>query len=451
MTKTRNIADLLDVNGDVVSGALDNVPASNDASALTTGTLPSARLGTITAFRSTGIDDNADATAITIDSSERVGVGNTSPINKLDVKASADNEDLIRLSHPSSPANAGALLGFNSDGTTDNNVITLGIHYSNDFYDVLNIQRSTRNVGIGTVNPLEQLDISSNVPRIRFTDLSVTNLRHVIGSEANDLEIRCDDGNVQATSHIGFKIDGSEKVRMTDTGRVGIGTTSPQNKLDITALTWDDGITIKTTGNTNVGIIGDANRSSAGGGLLNLQARWNGTEVAGILFQAGSDTTNKDDGEIVFRTASAGTPSEKMRIDGDGNVSIGTTSTLHNLHVQANGETTDSWFRNGHTISCSGSWQGGKQIQVDWDIQHSVSYAFEFITASYGARQHFVVGSYYAGSSHQTVMTNNGSSSMSQGGNSGGERWTSSGGTHGVYCCRITTAGGHHNALVTLI
>jgi hypothetical protein len=35
---------------------------------------------------------------------------------------------------------------------------------------------------------------------------------------------------------------------MTDTGRVGIGTTSPQNKLDITALTWDDGITIKTTG-----------------------------------------------------------------------------------------------------------------------------------------------------------------------------------------------------------
>ena len=47
--------------------------------------------------------------------------------------------------------------------------------------------------------------------------------------------------------------------------------------------------------------------------------------------------------------------------------------------------------------------------------------------------------------------TGNSSSSMSQGGNSGGERWTSSGGTHGVYCVRITTAGGHHNALVTLI
>lgn len=44
MTKTRDIADLLDANGDVKLGALDNVPASNDASALTTGTLAGARL-----------------------------------------------------------------------------------------------------------------------------------------------------------------------------------------------------------------------------------------------------------------------------------------------------------------------------------------------------------------------------------------------------------------------
>lgn len=44
MTKARDLADLLDATGDVKSGALDNVPASNDASALTTGTLANARL-----------------------------------------------------------------------------------------------------------------------------------------------------------------------------------------------------------------------------------------------------------------------------------------------------------------------------------------------------------------------------------------------------------------------
>ena len=44
MTKARNIADLLDANGDVKSTNLDNVPASDNASALTSGTLPIARI-----------------------------------------------------------------------------------------------------------------------------------------------------------------------------------------------------------------------------------------------------------------------------------------------------------------------------------------------------------------------------------------------------------------------
>ena len=44
MTKARDIANLVDANGDIVSGALDNVPPSNDASALTIGTIDNARI-----------------------------------------------------------------------------------------------------------------------------------------------------------------------------------------------------------------------------------------------------------------------------------------------------------------------------------------------------------------------------------------------------------------------
>ena len=43
----------------------------------------------LTGFSSTGIDDNADATAITIDSSENVGIGTTSPATKLQVNGQA--------------------------------------------------------------------------------------------------------------------------------------------------------------------------------------------------------------------------------------------------------------------------------------------------------------------------------------------------------------------------
>ena len=45
--------------------------------------------GTIGAFRSTGIDDNANSLAITIDLNERVGIGDTSPDAALDVAGSS--------------------------------------------------------------------------------------------------------------------------------------------------------------------------------------------------------------------------------------------------------------------------------------------------------------------------------------------------------------------------
>ena len=48
MTKARNIADLLDANGDVKSASLDNVPAVDltnlSATNLTSGTIPNARI-----------------------------------------------------------------------------------------------------------------------------------------------------------------------------------------------------------------------------------------------------------------------------------------------------------------------------------------------------------------------------------------------------------------------
>jgi hypothetical protein len=47
--------------------------------------------GTIAGFTSTGIDDNATSTAITIDASENVGIGTTSPSVPLDVRGGASS------------------------------------------------------------------------------------------------------------------------------------------------------------------------------------------------------------------------------------------------------------------------------------------------------------------------------------------------------------------------
>ena len=68
--------------------------------------------GTIAGFTSTGIDDNATSTAITIDASENVGIGTTSPSAALDIVSSGLSEQL-RLSNTENDATTkyGAIVG----------------------------------------------------------------------------------------------------------------------------------------------------------------------------------------------------------------------------------------------------------------------------------------------------------------------------------------------------
>ena len=84
---TINIVGTLQNNGSAIPGDISSVVAgtglsgggtSGDVTLNIEAAQPTiTSLGTITSFRSIGIDDNADATAITINSSESVGINNT--------------------------------------------------------------------------------------------------------------------------------------------------------------------------------------------------------------------------------------------------------------------------------------------------------------------------------------------------------------------------------------
>ena len=98
--------------------------------------------------------------------------------------------------------------------------------------------------------------------------------------------------------------------------------------------------------------IGDSNRTGAGQGLAQFRGNWNGTTVARITFDAGDDTTNKDDGIIRFDTAPAGSLAEAMRIDTSGRLLLGTTTegnaNADDLTVATSG-TTGITIRSGTT------------------------------------------------------------------------------------------------------
>ena len=126
-------------------------------------------------------------------------------------------------------------------------------------------------------------------------------------------------------------VSDSANIALADDGKVGIGTTAPSETLHIEGTTSD--VLIKNTGSAAVKLYGDCNTSSDEGFLMDISGRWNGTRVGVIGITAGPDTTNKDDGSIVFYTASP-TLAERMRVDHSGNVGIGTTAPANLLHLK---------------------------------------------------------------------------------------------------------------------
>jgi hypothetical protein len=80
-------------------------------------------------FTSTGIDDNATSTAITIDSSENVGIGTASPTTLLDLNKAQASETVLRVGNTSTSAGSGSKI--TAEGSS-NKSIDVGIRSIND-------------------------------------------------------------------------------------------------------------------------------------------------------------------------------------------------------------------------------------------------------------------------------------------------------------------------------
>lgn len=99
MTRARDIANLLDASGDIVAGALDNVPASNNASALTTGTLPDGRfpatLPAVSGSNLTGIEAFPTGWTAGLDGSDMVFIYNSVEVFKITTAGAVVAKDNI--------------------------------------------------------------------------------------------------------------------------------------------------------------------------------------------------------------------------------------------------------------------------------------------------------------------------------------------------------------------
>ena len=168
--------------------------------------------------------------------------------------------------------------------------------------------------------------------------------------------------------------DNSEKVRIAADGKVGIGETSPSVLLNLkgTADGGATGIKIVADADTYSQLTLDGNRSSAGNACGIIAGRWNANDVCSIYLISGSDTTNKDDGQLGFYTTPSGGSSSRRLLLNENGVWYG---SLYDTNTNAGLSANVFVFSNDSMGRASSSGKYKKNIETIQD-----SYADKILT-----------------------------------------------------------------------
>jgi hypothetical protein len=249
----------------------------------------------------------------------------------------------------------GTYFGYASDG---NGWIQQMRNDSATAYNLV-LQPVGGNVGIGTTSPSYTLQVnnssgasatttSSGVAEFRaqgggYSGSYNTSLRSIAGAigvlqlgNNNDNYILA--GNTAANGYLIIRVScssesissGIEAMRITSTGNVGIGTSSPSCKLD----------TYGTSGTTSLRVR-DGNLTATAQILLECANTYSGTSQAFIKGVGTNGGNNSID--LAFGTSSgSSSAAERMRIGSDGNVVVGGTSAVGKLTVIDNSVKTTS-------------------------------------------------------------------------------------------------------------
>jgi len=138
------------------------------------------------------------------------------------------------------PRNAASIKAINSQG---NGTTTTTFNGELSFYtsevnsneaEAMRID-SSGNVGIGTTNPLQpfQVDAGSSIASFRSVGTGENNKELLIQTGGDRVILDAKNADDGTATSLAFELGNSEKARITTTGNVGIGTTSPSAKLDV--------------------------------------------------------------------------------------------------------------------------------------------------------------------------------------------------------------------------
>ena len=273
-------------------------------------------------FSSTGIDDNATSTAITINSSQHV------ELHGGQIESNNNTSSITYSGGDNSNAGANLTLFGGSHATTPN-----VDRFRRSATEVMRIT-SSGNVGIGTSSPTQALSIAS----VSSTPGDYKGLAFQSGgTEVSYVRSNCTNGNNYFLTFGTFALGLAERMRIDGNGQVGIG---------ITPNLSGKRLYIDSTGFCGVELSESGTRT----GQFGYDPVNNWLSVGTLQSEP-----------LRFTTGST----ERMRIDSSGNVGIGETAPLGKLHVKTADTGATSVSSNANELVIENTGNVGITLQSD--------------------------------------------------------------------------------------